>query len=306
MKSGHADDDQAVTALIEGDAVRVQNDYENQLSAADQDAYAQEQSSTSDGIQGANAKNAIPAFIIDQSTFPYDFGPTFVAALVSQGGNSLVDDAFRNPPTLDRQVVDPSSYVPDQSLPSVTAPTPPPGGKQINSGGFGQITLFEMLADQLGFAPAQAAVQGWTDDSSVIYRQDARVCVDVSVQNDNHADAAALAQAGAAWATHIPGASARLAGQTVQFHSCDPGAAWKPASIAANDPYQFLAAQSEVLYELITGAHLSVPTATCAAQGIDRAMGPENLVNALQATDPNSPSSNQLKDAVTNAVRACL
>jgi hypothetical protein len=306
MKSGHADDDQAVTALIEGDAVRVQNDYESQMSAADQDTYDQEQSSTAGGAQGANAKNAIPAFFIDQSTFPYDFGPTFVAALVSQGGNSLVDDAFRNPPTLDRQIVDPSSYVPDQSVPTVTAPTPPPGAKQINSGGFGQVTLFEMLADELGFAPAQAAVQGWTDDSSVVYRQDSRVCVDVSVQNDNNAAAAALAQAGTAWATHIPGASARLTGQTVQFHSCDPGPAWKPAAVAADDPYQYLAAQSEVLYQLITGGHLSVPTATCAAQAIDKAMGPKNLVNALQTTDPNSPVSNQLKDAVTNAVRACL
>ena len=306
MKSGHADDDEAVTALIEGDAVRVQDDYESQLPASDQTLYDQEQSSVSGSARNANTRSSIPPFLIDQSTFPYDFGPTFVAALVSEGGNRQVDDAFRNPPTLDGQILDPASYVPGAPVPSVTVPTPPAGAKVINSGGFGEVPLFQMLADEVGFAPAQAATSGWTADASVVYRDRGTVCVDISVLADSPVDAATLGRAGAAWASRLPGATTRVAGKSVYFHSCDPGPDWKPAPAAAEDPYQYLAAGSVVLYQLITAGHLSLPTASCATGAISRAMGPKDLAAALQTNDPSSPLATELERQVAVAVRACL
>jgi hypothetical protein len=305
LKSGNADDDSAVTALIEGDAVRVQSAYENSLSPGDQELYVQEQTNTAGSADSQNAQDGIPPFLIDQSSFPYDFGPTFVASLFSAGGNAEVDQAFRDPPTRDGEIIDPESFVPGGSEPTVAAPALPKGAQVLHpSGGFGEMTLLEMLGDQLGFEAADRAVQGWVQDAAVIYRQAGTVCVDVTVLNQSPADATVLEQAGSAWAKHLPAASATQSGATVHFQTCDPGPAWKPAAITG-DPYQDLAAHSVLLFQLLTDGHLGAGPATCAADNVVATMGSGNLYQALQIDDPNSPSARQLESSVASAVRAC-
>jgi hypothetical protein len=225
MKSGHADDDQAVTALIEGDAVRVQNAYEQSLSASDQQLLVQEQQQGSAQAGSQNSQNGVPQFLVDQSEFPYDFGPTFVAALLAQGGNAEIDAAFRNPPALDGQIIDPQTYVPGTSVPHVTVAPLPKGSRQIAPpSGFGKVALLEMLGDQLGFGPALVAVQGWTGDQYVPYRQNGAVCLDLAVGEDNATSAGSLLRAGRAWASHLPSASVSQSGTTISFQTCDPGA----------------------------------------------------------------------------------
>lgn len=305
MRKGHADDDGAVTALIEGDAVRIQDDYERTLSAADQQLYASEQSSTSSSATGANTRNSVPTFYLDQATFPYDFGPTFVETLFSQGGNRLVDQAFRSPPVLDRQILDPASFVPGVPVPAVAPIPAPPGANVVNSGGFGEVTLFEMLADQLGYPTALQAVQGWTNDSSVVYRKGPTVCVDVEVRDDAHSGA--LLRAGTAWAARIPGATVQLSGQgqSVSFHSCDPGPAWKPTQVASVDPYQYPASQSALAYQLMTQGHLGSTTASCVVSALTAALGPDRLLNAIQTNDTSSPDLTALRNDLPVVVSRC-
>lgn len=305
MKSGHADDDSAVTALIEGDAVRVQNAYEQSLSQTDQDLLTQEQSQGSDQTKSQAAQDRIPKFLIDQAQFPYDFGPTFVAALVAKGGNSEVDAAFRNPPTLDGQIVDPGSYVAGAAPPSVAVPPLPRGATRIApASGLGEVTLVEMLGDQIGFDQAWSAVQGWTRDQIVPYRQNGQVCVEVAVLNDTPDSAASLAEAGNAWAKHLPSASVSQTGSTVDFQSCDPGAAWKPAPIG-HDPYESLAVRSALIYQLITDGHLATPAAICSSDQVLTAIGPQALQDAEQSSDPRSPALQQFDAALKTAVRGC-
>jgi hypothetical protein len=305
MRSGHADDDQAVTALIEGDAVRVQNAYEQSLPASDQQLLIQEQQEVAAQAGNQNSQNGIPQFLVDQSEFPYDFGPTFVAALLAQGGNAEIDAAFRNPPTLDGQIVDPESYLPGTSVPHVTMAPLPKGSRQIMPpSGFGKVALLEMLGDQLGFRPAWSAVQGWTHDQYVPYRQNGRVCLDLAVGEDNATSAGSLLQAGRAWASHLPSASVSQSGTTINFQTCDPGARWKPSS-HADDPYQDLAVRSVIMNQLITDGHLRPTTASCAANKLMIIMGPQNLQSAEQSLSPNSPAVQELRAAVVNAVASC-
>lgn len=305
LRGGHADDDSAVTALVEGDAVRVQNAYEQTLSQSDQQQLVQEEQALSGQANGKNTQDGIPQFMVDQAQFPYDFGPTFVDALVAKGGNRAVDAAFRNPPTLDGQIVDPETFVPGTGAPKVALPPIPKGAHQVTPpSGFGEVTLVEMLGDQVGFAPAWAAVQGWTNDNFVSYRQDGRVCVDLSVLNDSTDSAATLAQAGAGWASHLPSASVSRNGSTVNFHACDPGAGWKPSG-SADDPYQDLAVRSIAMDQLITYGKLDPMKASCAADQLMTGLGPQRLQEAEQSSDPNSPAVQQLAAGVSRAVAEC-
>lgn len=305
MRHGHADDDSAVTALIEGDAVRVQNAYEQTLSAADQRALVQEEQQGSGQARAQNAQAGIPQFMIDQAEFPYDFGPTFVAALLAKGGNAAVDKAFSNPPTLDGEIVDPSTYVPGAGAPGVTVPHRPKGSQQVlPESGFGEVTLVEMLGDQIGFDAAWTAVQGWMQDGFDAYDQNGRVCVDLAVLNDTQTSAASMVSAGRAWSSHLPSASVAQNGTTVDFHACDPGAGWKP-STHVPDPYQALAVRSVRMYQLMTDGHLGPDTASCATDVLMTNVGAQKLEAVEQVTDPNSPSIQQLRAALVSAVATC-
>ena len=305
MKSGHADDSSAVTALIEGDAVRVQNAYEQSLSSTDQDLLAQEQGQSSAQAKSQTSQDNIPPFMIDQAQFPYDFGPTFVAALVTQGGNSKVDAAFRNPPTLDGQIVDPESYTAGASAPSVGIPPLPKSTTRLAPpSGFGEVTLLEMLGHQIGFDSAWSAIQGWMQDEFVPYRQNGRVCVSVAVVDDSPTSAASLAEAGNRWAKQLPAASVSQSGTTVNFQACDPGATWKPAS-TLQDPYEPLALRSALVYQLITDGHVNVTTATCTSDEVLLAIGPQGLQDAEQSSDENSPAVQRLSAALKSAIPSC-
>jgi len=305
MRSGHADDDSAVTALIEGDAVRVQNAYEQSLSQADQDLLIQEQQQTSGQATTQNTQSGIPQFMIDQAEFPYDFGPTFVAALVAKDGNHQVDAAFKNPPVLDGQIVDPETFIPGAGVPKVTTPPLPKGAHQaLPATGFGEVPLLEMLGDQIGFDQAWSAVQGWTQDQMVAYSQNGTVCANIAVLNDSPDSAASLLQAARAWASHLSSASARQSGATVDFHACDPGPAWKPTTHVA-DPYQALAVRSVLMYQLITDAHVDTTKSVCAVDQLMTTMGPQKLQDAEQSTDPSSPAVQDLSAEVASALSSC-
>ena len=305
MSSGRADDESAVTALIEGDAMRVQDAYEQTLSQADQDALVSEQQQGSSQADSQNAQDGIPQFLVDQAQFPYDFGPTFVQSQYAKGGNQAVDDAFRNPPTVDSQIVDPETFVTGSPAPKVAALPLPKGARQVlPSSGFGEVSLLEMLGDQLGFAPAWSAVQGWTADQVIAYREADRVCVDIAVLNDSPDSASSLLQAGRAWQSHLQSATVVQSGTTVDFHACDPGPNWKP-SAKLDDPYQALAVRSVLMYQLMSEGHLDSTKAVCAADEVLNTLGPKKLEEAEQSSDPNSPAVKALSTAISGAAATC-
>jgi hypothetical protein len=276
------------------------------MSASDQNLLVQEEQQTSGQIGNTNSQDGIPQFMIDQASFPYDFGPTFVASLVASGGNAAVDNAFRHPPTLDAQIVDPSTFTPGVQPPVVSLPAVPAGATLIvPSSGFGEVTLVEMLGDQIGFTQAFAGTRSWEQDQYQSYRQNGRVCVDVSVLTTGRAAAGALTQLGQQWAHHLPGASVSQSSDTVNFHSCDPGPSWKPATNIA-DPYQALAVRSQVTYQLLTDGDLQPTVASCAADQLMKTIGPQKLEEAEASTDSNAAAVKELQDEVKVSVTGCL
>jgi hypothetical protein len=302
IRSGHKDDDLSVTALVEGDAVRVQYAYERSLSKADQTLLVQEEQQAGNQAESSNNQDEIPQFLIDQAEFPYDFGPTFVAALLAKGGNAEVDAAFRNLPTVDSEIVNADSYTAGEATPTVTVPPLPAGAHQIiPPSGFGLVPLTEMLGDQIGFHDAWSAVQGWQQDQWVPYTLDGHVCANLDVLDST---AAALVQGGRVWASHLPSATVRQSGAVVYFHSCDPGPAWKPAP-PVNDPYRALAIRSDITYQLITFGHATPKLATCTAEALVTSLSQGFLESALQASDPNSAVAISLRSYIQTDSRNC-
>jgi hypothetical protein len=211
------DADAAYTAVVEADAVRMQNLYLKSLTPADQHTYDQEQNAT--GTQVGNAASAVPAALVDSEQFPYQIGPHFVESLIAARGTGGLDDALRRPPTSTLEIIEPSRYLADTQVVPVGPPDLRPGEQRLEAPStVGAFQVFEILADRLDTGRAWQAASTWAGDSSIVYRAQGRTCIRLDM------------------AAHRGGVS-RLNGN-VRFDVCDPGPAATtspPAAIGALD-----------------------------------------------------------------------
>lgn len=152
----------AATALIEGDAVRIEQTYYGALSPANKSAYQAE------AAQFGSTSNAVPAVLENLLVFPYIAGPKFVAALTDRGGNSVVDGAFRAPPTTTEQILHPDKYFDRE--PEVKVDAPKPHGTVVDRGELGEYGLQLVLGGALDPAEVNTAAAGWGGDRYVTWR----------------------------------------------------------------------------------------------------------------------------------------
>jgi hypothetical protein len=303
LTSGSAERRAAASALVEGAADRVEQAYLGALPVALQRQYLQEYGQEAAAVQRVAA--TLPPSVAATARFPDDFGLALINAVYAQGGSVEVDEAFRNPPTLDGEVLNPATYQPGLPTPKVSAPAVPAGATKIlPAQGFGEVPLVETLGYEIGFSAAWRAVAGWTGDQFVAYDYDGRTCVALSVLTDNAGDAGALAVAGSVWSHHVPGALVTEAGLTVNFRSCDPGLTWRPA-LGADHSYQYLAARALFIGKFIAGWHFDADGATCVADELLTRLGPDQLLfdSALASTD--NPSGRTLLAAIRQAAPQC-
>lgn len=285
LKTGTGEAADAITALIEGDAVRVQRDYAATLSAQQQQEYLDENNAGASAAQSSNQAAGVPALLSDGESFPYDLGPTFIEALVASGGNPAVDAAFRAPPTSDAQIINPSRYLDGVAPVHVPLPHAPKGDKVFDpSAADGELALQAILGNVVGYQVATRAAQGVAGDASIAYRDAGRVCVDLDEQASDGSNADRLLAPSTAWAATLPGATATLSGVDVHLHSCDPGPNG-PARPAVSDPYLGLADRAELISEFSQAGHLSAATSECAADWVLAAVGVEHISAALQSAD---------------------
>ncbi len=108
----------AISALIEGDATAVGNDYltENPgLLLGITQALA-------GGDIDASQLDTAPPIIARTLLFPYEAGLSFVTALREDGGWDAVDAAYADPPTSTEQILHPEKYVDRDEPTTVTLP----------------------------------------------------------------------------------------------------------------------------------------------------------------------------------------
>jgi hypothetical protein len=177
----------AFSAVVEGDAVRIENEYRQSLSAAEQKQADTEENSQAAGID----PSAIPQVLIELLVFPYEFGPSFTQAVVAARGQAGLDDAFAHPPTTSEQIIHPEKFLAGEGARAVDAPTA--DGPVIDKGVIGEYGLDLMLeravtgggltADDLRQASA-----GWGGDAYVAWDAAGQTCVRVAMVMDTPTD----------------------------------------------------------------------------------------------------------------------
>jgi hypothetical protein len=291
-KIGDKHDTDAVTALIEGDAVWVQNRYEAKLSLADRRAYARSQATA----VGPGALQGVPKIFSLLQDWPYDFGPLFVDVLNAQGGESKVDAAFRSPPIDEEQVIDPVTYLEGDQPGAISAPVLPRGAKKLDGGKeFGALAWYVVLSERIDPHVALRATLGWGADAYTDAREGNKTCIEVHYRGETRHDNAEMLTALHQWIASLPKGMASVkanSDDTLSLHSCDPGAAAKVVTDRSVAAYQLLVFRTTLVDEFVkAGAEPAV--ATCAADAVTDAAsvadinagkGPAVLSNVAEMT----------------------
>ncbi|MGH9004321.1 MAG: hypothetical protein ACRDYV_14445, partial [Acidimicrobiia bacterium] len=110
-------------ALVEGDAVRIENAWVESLSSEEQDEYRGENEA---GVEQAEADlGDVPGALQAQFAVPYIVGGPLVDLIAGSGGNAGVDDAFADPPSTSEQYFDPRAWFDGDDGREVEAPEVP-------------------------------------------------------------------------------------------------------------------------------------------------------------------------------------
>ena len=147
LRASQTVDDVAFDAIVEGDARRVENDYQATLSKADQAAVRKADDATAAAYRRSAAQ--VPSIMNVMSDSPYELGQIAVGAAFKSGGNTAVDALFRTPPDHDIQIIEPWRLGSPYDAAPLTPPALNAGEEQMQRGAFDASTLYYLLADAL-------------------------------------------------------------------------------------------------------------------------------------------------------------
>ena len=162
------DDDLALatSALIEGDATLVMDDYELQ------NFRLQDLHRSITGLLSQNMKQFqdAPRILRDSLTFPYVRGMEFCEQLRDEGGYAAISDAFKNPPTSTSQILHPEEYLAHEEPIRIDwQDTSVLGEKPVEDNVLGEFGTRILLSQFLGDTAGIADSQGWRGDRYLAY-----------------------------------------------------------------------------------------------------------------------------------------
>ena len=225
-------------ALIEGDAVSVQNTWTTANLTPEQ---LGELLNSALDPTALEALRRAPAYLRDTALFPYQDGFAFVSRLLSTGGYASVDAAFRDPPDSTEQVIHPDKYLARE--PPIEVPLPEGLAASVGAGWSeaGRDTLGELILrlwlreNGVPIAEARTAAGGWGGDRLVLLRgPNGAVTVALRTEWDSAVEAGEFAAAAIkALTTRGPNAHlSRRAGSTVVAIAIGEGSAQLAAALA--------------------------------------------------------------------------
>lgn len=228
-KDPRASDD-ALRAVVEGDAVRIEDKYAKSLPAGQRRRLQREQAS--EGKAADRATRKVPQILQVMAEGPYVLGPKVLDFAAQAKGSGGPNYLLEHLPDSDMQVLQPWRYltrslahrIPEPALRSGERRLP---GTSSNHGTFGAEAWYYMLAEQLGATRALRAVDGWAGDGYVAFRRGAQTCFRVSYEATSNAALHTMDHTVRSWISSMP--AANRATETLQnsrmlFAACDPGA----------------------------------------------------------------------------------
>jgi hypothetical protein len=274
----------AVTALIEGHAVLVENHYYASLSDADRATFDEEYEAGR-GAAEDRIKD-VPAVLTVPLTTPYTFGPIFVETAESPSG---VEDLYEQPPVAMDQILDPRAYNASDTPEKLDAPTAK--GTLDSQDTAGPVLMYLTLATAVSPQDAWTAIAGWGNDRYSVGRDDSGlVCVEWNVVGDTPDATSRLATHLDTWAKSRPAAAKAtvVAGSPILVSACDPGTTVEQA-VPGQPAVEYFRARAVVLDRLMqTGA--GIDKAACATDQLFVSHPPAELVDPSEATKAEATS----------------
>lgn len=259
-------DSYAFHAIVEGDAVRIQDGYQSSLSAADRAAIAK--GYAKDFARSAKGSASVPQFMQALSGAPYALGAFAAKTAFAKGGNAAVDQLFEHPPLHDSLIVDP--FLIDRALPLPALPELKlrTGEKEVDRGSLGSFPLFLMIAKNTPYARAMMVAEGDLNDRYVQYSVGSTNCVRAEFAARGAAWATDLADALRVWSQHShTSATVAQSGVVITINSCDPGPSYVAVADHSNDALHVLTERSAV-YSLLRGDRVPAGFSICYANGV--------------------------------------
>jgi len=294
--------DQTLTALIEGDAVRIEDKYTSGLPSSERTNAA------SQGLQSFNDEldaQAVPEAVRVFFESPYELGLEMVQVAEQEGGNDAVNKLFADPPRSEVAFLDPNRTTSHETPLRVPAPTLAAGEQR---GGppdvFGAFALYLMLSTTMDPIDALDVAKGWGGDSMVTLTRGDQTCVRATFTGRDAHASTALREALQRWSTNGAHAASTVttAGPLSTLTACDDDP-------AATDPGDKLArAEATValrssLFLEVLQAGASDAVATCAADGVVHAPSFVALRDAAAVSPGDAPPADVLLPVQKAAAR---
>jgi hypothetical protein len=210
----------AFTCLVEGDAVRIQREWEAGLSTADRRKLRDLEAAQG----GGGDLTSVPEVLLEIEAFPYQQGPNFVQSLLASGGQARLDSAFKERrPTTTAQILHPELYVAGTA--AVPVSDPESDGARIDHGAVGELGLELLLAPlaatgSVNVTTARAAATSWAGDRYVAWSTGDGACVRDVLKARDSAGLTAMKQALDRVASARSGVSVTQAGDELTLTSC--------------------------------------------------------------------------------------
>jgi hypothetical protein len=303
--------DFALTALVEGDAVRVEDAYVASLSKAEQEEYDSSlpDASLSNAPPEPDAPSTsadIPPILELFEAAPYIFGPRYIEGLLAGAGERQVDRAFAKPPKSEEQIIDPVAARTTRAPARVAVPKLERGERRDGSADdFGAMSLYLVLASRLDPKIALAAAEGWGGDRYLAFTKGAakQECLRVAFRGDTSADTRDIADALDQWIAALPtgGASLRRAGGRATLTACDTEGTTAPAPASLDDAVGVLANRNDLVLGFLD-QQAPIVEARCVADrlvvdpGIDALLRKETFTEAEQTL---------VSDRISQNITAC-
>jgi hypothetical protein len=286
--------------VIEGDAVRIQNDYVEKLSKADQSKYTDDRAQRAGDAQTEASDAGVPESLSVLSEAPYDLGPIMLGAVLADKDEEGIDELFRDPPTSDSAYLTPSTLLDGSEF--ETLPTPKLREGEKRSGppdSFGAFALYLVLASRIDPAAALSAADGWGGDAMITFSRGDSTCLRSLFVGRSEKQTAAIGSALAEWAAAMPPGAAEVEpGKRIVLTACDPGPAGTVAPNRALQPLLLAVTRNGLFLEVIEqGAPVRV--ARCTSDTLVRDPAFEPLLQAAVADPSAEPDA-----ATIAAVRA--
>lgn len=294
-------EDLAFRALVEADALRIERAYvaslpEDQRGAVEE---AQREQARAVDLKG------VPQILTELFSLPYVFGAPFLEAVESEGGPAAIDRAFRRPPTTEKHLIEPTSFLEGEQPADVDAPTLRAGEEAVDEADdFGMLSMLLVLGERVPFPHAWAAVDGWAGDASVTYTADGRDCIRIRTQLDSGGDAEELLAATERWVGDRTTARTSRQGSIVVLASCDPGTVITSPDADRPRTFELLQLRIELITSLQTNG-LPHEVSVCVADVVLRDTDPAQLLEVNSISDPGDPRLVALQRQVVATVERC-